>query len=387
MQRAALPRFDPASLVAAAGKASYARGAQYALHRAVVQMWWDCQAARTARDGARQRRQRPHDRRVLLAGRPGSQPEFEHGECSCPAGFNCKHAVALVLTAADRVRAGRPPPAPRPSPRAVAWEQSLESLLEPRPGRRRAGQPGESPLAIELTLSGGRTPGTGTRPGGERAAAEDAGPAGAAGQERRLGRRRPELGQARVLAALRRRLPRRAGAVAAGAVRPLPVAQRPFRVSTPTATTGRSTCRRSSPASSGRCWTRPSRSACGWSPAQPGRSSTTAARTCAWMSPAANRPGPLMISDGDPGRGRTRLVRYRSRSSAARATAWSTSTGRPSSRAATPAAGASGWPSSARTSRRSCSGWRWRTRRLEIPAAEQPGSATSTTRGCGGRPR
>jgi superfamily II DNA or RNA helicase len=45
----------------------------------------------------------------------------------------------------------------------VAWERSLESLLEPRPAAD-ASRPGETPLAIELTLSGDPRPAPASRP-------------------------------------------------------------------------------------------------------------------------------------------------------------------------------------------------------------------------------
>jgi superfamily II DNA or RNA helicase len=150
MQRAALPRFDPASLVAAAGKACFARGAQYALDGAVASVEWDWQ------DSALRGTVRGSGGNVYttvayfsLAG-PGPAG-FTHGECSCPVRFDCKHAVALVLTAAVGP-APASPPAPRESPQPVAWEQSLESLLGP------AARPAEAALAIELTLSVGTRP-------------------------------------------------------------------------------------------------------------------------------------------------------------------------------------------------------------------------------------
>jgi len=84
----------------------------------------------------------------------GSPLEFEQGQCSCPAGFNCEHAVALILAAADTDAARA---ASRQAPRSVAWEQSLESLLGSGPAVA-ASRPSGSVLAIELTLSGDARP-------------------------------------------------------------------------------------------------------------------------------------------------------------------------------------------------------------------------------------
>ena len=66
---------------------------------------------------------------------------------------DCKHAVALTLRAA-RDLAAAATPSPRPGEQARGWERSLEALLETRAGA--AGRTaGNTPLAIELTLSGG----------------------------------------------------------------------------------------------------------------------------------------------------------------------------------------------------------------------------------------
>ncbi len=154
MQRAALPRFDPASLVAAAGKASFARGAQYALDGAVVSVEWDWPDS-ALRGAVRGSGGNVYTTVAYFSLAGPRSAEFTHGECSCPVRFSCKHAMALVLTAAVGP-APASPPAPRPSPQPVAWEQSLETLLGPGPGA--AARPAEAPLAIELTLSGGIWP-------------------------------------------------------------------------------------------------------------------------------------------------------------------------------------------------------------------------------------
>ena len=146
--------FDLFTLRRAIGGGSYARGTEYAAQGAVLHAIWDPE--RTALHGM----VRGHGSRTyqvtaylsLAAGRPA---QFEMGECSCPVEFNCKHVVALVLSALPSRSPGPVPPQP-PSP--AAWERSLDTLLEP--GRATSG--GTTPLAIELMLTRGTGP---ARPG------------------------------------------------------------------------------------------------------------------------------------------------------------------------------------------------------------------------------
>ncbi len=160
MQRVVLPDIDPASLEDAVGAACYEKGVQYLRQRAVVHMWWD--DSQTALHGTvRGRTGEFYTTTAYFSLAGGLPPEFEQGECSCPVGFNCKHVAALVLAAADTAtvtaRTATARAALPQSPRSVAWEQSLGSLLEPRPAVA-ANRPGETPLAIELTLSGNARP-------------------------------------------------------------------------------------------------------------------------------------------------------------------------------------------------------------------------------------
>ncbi|HLH59123.1 MAG TPA: SNF2-related protein [Streptosporangiaceae bacterium] len=87
----------------------------------------------------------------------GEAQIFEHGECSCPVGFNCKHVVALTISAIDLGgphgpggRDGRRPQGPAGAP--GTWERSLASLLEAGNGGP-AARRGATPLAIELSLA------------------------------------------------------------------------------------------------------------------------------------------------------------------------------------------------------------------------------------------
>jgi superfamily II DNA or RNA helicase len=155
MQRMVLPRFDPATLAEAVGAACFGKGFQYAQQRAVVHAEWD--SSECALHGMVRGRTGKFYATAAYFSAVGGQPlSFEQGECSCPVGFNCKHAVALVLAAA----ALAPQAEARESSRTVAWERSLDSLLQSGPGTSVA-RPGKIPLAIELTLSGDARPAPG----------------------------------------------------------------------------------------------------------------------------------------------------------------------------------------------------------------------------------
>ena len=184
MQQVVILELDLSSLRQAIGGGSYVRGAEYARQQAVTHATWDPEdnALRGAVHGQGGRIYDVAAYFSLPAGRPA---RFSTGECSCPVGYNCKHVVALVLSA---LASDTPDPSGPRSPRPAAWEQSLDSLLDPaRIGVRRHSRAGHRARA-------GRRP----RPDDPdlAGAAEADRPAGAAGQERRLGRRRPQLGPA-----------------------------------------------------------------------------------------------------------------------------------------------------------------------------------------------
>src|SRR6266705_7213333 len=98
MLRAMLPDFDAATFADAVGAASFARGFQYAQQRAVVHAEWDS-ADHALRGLVRGSSGNFYATAAFFSLTGGLPPEFELGECSCPVGFNCKHAVALVLAA------------------------------------------------------------------------------------------------------------------------------------------------------------------------------------------------------------------------------------------------------------------------------------------------
>ena len=157
-----MPDVDPATLPALVDVGSYARGASYAGQGAVVQLRWE------PSQGALQGLVRGSSGgfyTTIAYLSPGSGPAltFSRGVCSCPVAADCKHVVALVLTAAgagpgpgaDAGPGIRPPlslvPQQARAPEAApAWAASLDSLLEPPAPA--AGLQALAPLAIELTL-------------------------------------------------------------------------------------------------------------------------------------------------------------------------------------------------------------------------------------------
>jgi superfamily II DNA or RNA helicase len=188
MQRMVLDNVRQGSLLAAVGSACYARGAAYARQRAVTDMWSDdgCTLYGNVRGSSGE----VYTTAVHLSPDGKVPRDFEYGECTCPVGVNCKHTVALVLTAVGpstaaalgtRVPAGatrdaRGPRGATPArtsaaataraagdrsaarslasptkPRPAGWAGPLESLLN-APGGNAAAMAGQTPLAIELSL-------------------------------------------------------------------------------------------------------------------------------------------------------------------------------------------------------------------------------------------
>jgi superfamily II DNA or RNA helicase len=151
MQRVVPDKIDLASLTGAVGAASFASGFQYLRQQAVVSLSWD--SSQGALRGAVHEGTLVYAATAHFSRSAGSPLQFVAGECSCPSQSRCQHVAALVLAAteAGAVQAEPPPGPPRPGPASASWEQSLDALLESRPGGA-VGQPGEAPLAIELTL-------------------------------------------------------------------------------------------------------------------------------------------------------------------------------------------------------------------------------------------
>jgi superfamily II DNA or RNA helicase len=126
---------------------TYARGAEYARRREVLYATWDPESD-ALRGVVRGQENKVYNAAAFFSMPRGLPAEFELGECSCPVEFNCKHVVALVLSA---LVPGVPGPARPTGPQPAVWEKSLDSLLSPGGSARS----GATPLAIELALAGG----------------------------------------------------------------------------------------------------------------------------------------------------------------------------------------------------------------------------------------
>jgi superfamily II DNA or RNA helicase len=155
-----LPDFNPGSLAIAAGPTSYARGLEYARQLAVEDKWWDDRSD-TLHGYVRGSVGYPYGVTVRFS-RGGGRLVFESGECSCPVGIDCKHVVALVVTAAGgapewmRATAALEDSTAK-AEQPVTWQQSLETLLASSSGSGAGRKPAATPLGIELVL-GNATP-------------------------------------------------------------------------------------------------------------------------------------------------------------------------------------------------------------------------------------
>jgi superfamily II DNA or RNA helicase len=137
MSQTDLPDIDVAALKAEIAAATYERGLRYARQRAVISVGWN--PGEKALDGTVHGSSgEVYETTAYFMPSRWSAMVFEQGQCTCPVGLNCKHVVALVLTAASK-RVG-------PERKPAGWEQALRSLI----GEQEAG--GQTPLAIEVTL-------------------------------------------------------------------------------------------------------------------------------------------------------------------------------------------------------------------------------------------
>ncbi|ONI88854.1 helicase [Saccharothrix sp. ALI-22-I] len=138
---------DLADIEDAVGRATFGRGTDYARRGAVLSVSWD--HAETALHGT-VRGGDVYESSAYFDFVDGNVVEFAHGECTCPVGLNCKHVVAVVVTATQRPRGRERPPKP-------TWDQPFQELVGD-------GQDvgADTPLAVELTLApGGQYSGTG----------------------------------------------------------------------------------------------------------------------------------------------------------------------------------------------------------------------------------
>src|SRR5215469_9012029 len=160
MQHAMMPDFDVARLSSAVGAAAFAKGFQYAEQRAVVHVEWD-PADLALRGLVRGQGGNFYATTVHFTQAGGrltqtvgsGSVDFDMAECTCPVEFNCKHAVALVLSATLGFGSARPRVQPPLSPADVGWERSLDSMLLPSGHGAGSGHQGTTALALELSLT------------------------------------------------------------------------------------------------------------------------------------------------------------------------------------------------------------------------------------------
>jgi superfamily II DNA or RNA helicase len=148
MQLVVVKGIDPTGVASAVGAQTYARGIAYASQRAVQHMEWDG-ADGVMRAVVRGSGDACYETAVYFESRGGVGLTFAFGECTCPVGIDCKHVVAVAVTAAGATDSDAPAARPHSAP---SWEQSLAALLGPaRPGPQESDD--ALPLAIELSLS------------------------------------------------------------------------------------------------------------------------------------------------------------------------------------------------------------------------------------------
>jgi SWIM zinc finger len=151
MQLVMVKGIDPTGVASAVDAQTYARGVGYARQRAVLHMeWMEWDGARgVMRAVVRGSGGACYETAVYFKSRGDVGLTFAFGECTCPVGIDCKHVVAVAVTAAGARSPDAPAARLRPAP---SWEQSLAALLgSARPGPQDSNN--ALPLAIELSLS------------------------------------------------------------------------------------------------------------------------------------------------------------------------------------------------------------------------------------------
>jgi superfamily II DNA or RNA helicase len=143
---------DSTGLADAVDPASYVRGMIYAQQGAVSDFEWDSDG-RAVFGHVRGSGRNVYSTMASFEVADQDVFAFGQGHCSCPVGFNCKHVVALALTALG-AESSEELVTPEST---LGWERSLQSLLQapdtPAPRAR------EVPVAVEVTLSEDSTPG------------------------------------------------------------------------------------------------------------------------------------------------------------------------------------------------------------------------------------
>src|SRR5690242_5519284 len=132
MQQEVILELDLSSLRQATGGGSYVRGAEYARQQAVRHTTWDPED--NALCGAVQGQHgRIYDVAAYFSLPAGRPARFSAGECSCPVGYNCKHVVALVLSA---LASDTPDPSGPRGPQPARSEERRVGKEDEARGRR-----------------------------------------------------------------------------------------------------------------------------------------------------------------------------------------------------------------------------------------------------------
>ncbi|MDR2987207.1 MAG: DEAD/DEAH box helicase [Nocardiopsaceae bacterium] len=150
MQHVVMPDVDISRLATIAGAPAFGKGFQYAQDRAVMHVEWDS-SDNALRGLVKGSGANYYATTVYFTVQPGLPAEIGVAECTCPVQFNCKHAVALVLTAVMAIAPGEL--RAEAISEDMGWEQSLDSLLLTSGSGVTATRKATTPLAIELTLA------------------------------------------------------------------------------------------------------------------------------------------------------------------------------------------------------------------------------------------
>lgn len=135
---------DDAGLLKVVDPSTFVRGLMYAQHGAVMDVEWEAGEGLVTGQVIGSARH-PYSTIAIMKAARGGGHSFVEGRCSCPVGFDCKHVVALVMTALSD---GGPVQGNRPEP-VADWRRSLDSLLGAGGARRDS----TVEIAVELTLS------------------------------------------------------------------------------------------------------------------------------------------------------------------------------------------------------------------------------------------
>jgi superfamily II DNA or RNA helicase len=146
---------DPVSLEDMVGADCYQAALGYVRRQAVLKQVWA--GARNELWGLVQGKHGEIYTPVVYFSRQDSVLEVRGTQCSCDTSYGCEHAAALLISATEDSGATAPglPAVPRQGSRPPTWDTSLESLLA---SGQDTGRPGETALAIELTLVADQDP-------------------------------------------------------------------------------------------------------------------------------------------------------------------------------------------------------------------------------------